>query len=279
MQLPKQPQLPFFAYGAFRPGELAFHRLKPFVAETKREIVAGQLRLRDGLPIFVPGGSGKVSGVLLLFREGAATQAYQAIAELEPAKQYRWGEAIIGPVTANVLWGRFPNRGSIELEEPWDGRKDPLFTSALDVVQETLAQNRRFEWNLQPLFRLQMAYLLLWSAIERYLSFRYHLGDAVWQKVQHLAEEPAFAEVLGKEVHDSRALFRADDPRQRVLLDPGNPAQSLEYYYQIRSNITHRGKAVVRDHDRLHDSLKELLAIFRHVLDRAFEEASLDKKL
>ena len=45
----------------------------------------------------------------------------------------------------------------------WNGWDDPLFTSALDVVKETLHSQTQFDWDLKPLFRLQMAYLLLWS--------------------------------------------------------------------------------------------------------------------
>ena len=59
-----------------------------------------------------------------------------------------------------------------------------------------------------------------------------------------------------------------------MRLDPSNPKESLKYYYQVRSNITHRGKAATRDFATLRDSLTELHAIFRCVLDAAFDEAS-----
>lgn len=93
---------------------------------------------------------------------------------------------------ANVLVGRYPKKDSCACEDAeWYGWNDPLFTAALDVVEETL-ESQNFEWNLKPLFRLQMAYLLLWSSIERYVSLRYHLGDRVTEKVGHLANEAAF---------------------------------------------------------------------------------------
>lgn len=43
--------------------------------------------------------------------------------------------------------------------------------------------------------------------------------------------------------------------------------------YQVRSNIAHRGKGVVHDHDTLAHALDELLPIFRTVLDEAKTEA------
>jgi hypothetical protein len=172
-----------------------------------------------------------------------------------------------------VLVGRSPKKGSVEAEQEWDGRTDPLFTSALEVIEETLVSSSDFEWDLKPLFRLQMAYLLLWSSIERYVSLRYHLGDNVTEKVNALADEVAFARALQDNVQTSRTVFRADRPGDKVVLDSSKPRKSLEYYYQIRSNITHRGKAVVRDHELIKDSLSELLRIFRSVLKEAFSEA------
>lgn len=118
-----------------------------------------------------------------------------------------------------------------------------------------------------------MAYLLLWSAIERYVSLRYHFGKKVTKKVNKLAEEVAFADGLRQHVTGHRELYRADRPDKKVVLDSRFPAKALEYYYQIRSNITHRGKAVVLDYERVLSSLSELLPIFRGVLRAAHTDA------
>ena len=165
--------------------------------------------------------------------------------------------------------------GSVSWEdedEEWNGWKDPLFTVALDVVEETLTSNA-FQWDLKPLFRLQMAYLLLWSSIERYVSLRYHLGDKVMEKVRQLACEPAFAEGLLQHVKERREVYRADRPGEREVLDPQSPAKALDYYYQVRSNMTHRGKGAVWDHERVMQSLTELLPIVREVLKAAERDA------
>ncbi len=281
MNLPERTDLPFFSYGLFKPGQLGFFRLGEFVQRTEPNCILshGTLRERDGLPIIDEAGNGEVRGILIFFSPQSACQAYLRIIEIEPDKHYKWGvkNVVDGQkrnYDANVLLGRSPRKGSVPFEEPeWDGRKDPLFTSALEVVQETLQQNQSFEWNLKPLFRLQMAYLLLWSAIERYVSFRYHLGNKVTEKVEELAKECAFATSLQRLVSekDKREVYRADRPSEKVRLDPSNPKESLQYYYQIRSNITHRGKSVMRDFELLNKSLRELYEIFRNVLKEAFE--------
>jgi hypothetical protein len=143
-------------------------------------------------------------------------------------------------------------------------------------VEETLNSNGQFEWNLKPLFRLQMAYLLLWSAIERYVSLRYHLGDKVTEKVKHLAKEQAFVEGLKQAVKETREVFRSDRPDQKETLDAKFPGGSLNYYYQIRSNITHRGKGVVRDHHRVLEALEQLCPVFRGVLAAAQANAEVN---
>lgn len=114
-----------------------------------------------------------------------------------------------------------------------------------------------------------MAYLLLWSSIERYVSLRYHLGKDVTRKIEQLAREAAFASSLLVHVRQPREIYRADRPDQKEVLDPRRPEKALRYFYQLRSNLTHRGKAVFRDYDRISYSLGELLPIFRDVFAAA----------
>jgi len=276
VKLPKKTDLPFFAYGAFRPGQLAFHRLKPFVGKIEKATVSGELRIRDGLPILDRNGKKGVEGFVLFFNSSVSEEAYRSIADLEPDAQYQWGEANAGNYLTNILFGRSPKKGSVSADDhDWDGQSDPLFTVALEVVRETLKSNRAFDPNLKPMFHLQMAYLLLWSAIERYVSLRYHLGGKVTDKVKRLGEETAFAEAMQSVTPNPREVCRADKPEEILRLDAANPNRSLDYYYQIRSNIAHRGKAVRHDHDRMLEALEQLSAIFDFVVKRAFDEAKL----
>lgn len=271
---PNDTTLPFFAYGVFKPGELAFLQIKEFVGDLPRNCtISGELLIRDGLPIASPEGQGGIRGVLLTFRTDKQTDAYKRIGGLEPEKQYRWGTIETGFGKANYLAGVSPHKGSVRAEEEWTGRNDPLFTVALDVVEETLGANRDFNWDLKPLFRLEMAYLLLWTAIERYASLRYHLREKATQKVLKLAEERAFQAALAQEVHVERKVVSAEDPTDHYVLSANNASKSLKYYHQVRNNLVHRGKGVVMDHDRVRDSLTELLSIFKATLKAAFEES------
>jgi hypothetical protein len=271
MEKPKDIILPFFAYGIFRPGQLGFFQLKELVKEIKPSIeIRGCLLLRDGLPIIDPEGRGEVKGVLLEFHSDKTAEAYDRIAAMEPDKHYTWGVADAHGVKANVLFGRNSKKGSVSCEEmEWSGWDDPLFNDALKVIEETINSNESFEFDFKRLFRLQMAYLLLWSAIERYVSLRYHLGEKVFDKVKRLANEESFCNSLKENVKEQREVCRADRPSDKIILDGDYPKKALEYYYQIRSNITHRGKAASQDFKRVRESLKELLAIFKSVLEDA----------
>ena len=66
LELPRHTDLPYFAYGLFKPGELAHTQLEPFVDPVKAQ-VSGALYVRDGLPLLVPGGANTIRGFLLHF--------------------------------------------------------------------------------------------------------------------------------------------------------------------------------------------------------------------
>jgi hypothetical protein len=276
VQPPQNMELPFFAYGLFKPGQLAYFQLWEFVSEVINPVyIKGTLLVRDGLPLLdlAESGYGRALGALLLFRPDRTREAYDRLSTMEPDKQYIWAEGKIDGVPVNVLEGRYLLEGADHCEyNDWNGWDDPLFKEALEVVKEALVLEYHFG-DLKTLFRLQMAYLLLWSSIERYISLRYYLGNRVIERVNYLAHEPAFSQGLLQHVKNKRAVHRSDKPTLKEILDPESPEKAVGYYYQIRCNITHRGKASFNDYDHLKYSLTELLPIFCEVLRSAEREA------
>lgn len=272
--------LPFFAYGMFMPGELGWLRVRDYVARVDPSFtVRGELLERDGLVVLDAEGSARAAGMILLFREHVSADAYRAIDELEPSHQYTWqvveAKAPEGTTTVNALLGRSPRKGSKPLEGPWSGRTDPLFTEGLSTVEALIHESGDEPVGLPAFFRTQAAYLLLWSIVERYATFRYGLaGDSIAQNLRSVAEDPSFREALRTHVKRRDRIQRSDRPSDHETLDPERPAKSIYYYYQLRSNVAHRGKAAIRDQERLMDSCRELLKVFRDVLKQAFGEAS-----
>ena len=279
MKLPRDTSLPFFAYGIFKPTEISHFQIKDFVKSTTEITIKGKLSVRDGLPIFDASGQEFVRGSLIHFFHDKQSEAYQRISEMEPDNHYSWEEGQVETQLINILHGKSLNKGADFLDEQkWDSWSDPLFTSALEAIGETLETNSElshdFKENSKKLFHLQMAYLLLWSSIERYVSLRYRLdGTAATKKVLALAKEEAFRNALLIGVTRTDKVYRADDPTKHSVLDNNNSKKSLEYYYQIRSNITHRGKGINKDFQKVKESLEELLFIFKEVLKSAQNDA------
>lgn len=276
MNPPEDTFLPFFAYGIFKPGQLCFFRIKDLVKNIIKGTAHGYLKERDGIPLLFKNEYAEVKGYLIYFHDTKGNDAYSSIAEIEPDKMYKWDTIEVNEgIRANVLIG-IRERGCCELfESEWEGKEDPLFKQGLAEVQNILDNNSDQDTNPDEryisLFRLQMAYLLLWSAIERYAGLKYHLKKNVNEKVNKLAEEKCFADSLRKNVEGKRKLSSATDDDQ-FTLDPEEPKKSIQYYYQVRSNAAHRGKAVLDDYEIVNKSLKELLAIFKDLLAEAFKK-------
>jgi hypothetical protein len=278
MDLPADTSLPFFSYGLFRPGQIGFRDIEPFVARHEEHCeISGTLRERDGLPV-LHDEDGSVQGAVLWFQQGKEIEAYGVIAGVESAKLYKWEHRVAKKLTrthkVNVLLSVKPKRGSHETDTClWDGSTEPLFHDALVVVEETLRQSSttgRHPDDTKPLFRLQMAYMLLWSAIERFTSFKYGISLGPEERNKRFAGNPTLAKALKSFVKEGREVYRSDDPEQKKCLNQDNPLAAIKYYYQVRCNAVHRGKASYYDYDILLKSTNELLAVFRAVLAAEF---------
>jgi len=118
--------------------------------------------------------------------------------------------------------------------------------------------------------------MLLWTAIERYTSLRYHFRKSVVGKIMRMTDEPAFRKALLAHVQREDSVYSTDAGSPEKLLRE-NPKKSLKYYYQVRCNATHRGKAMSNDVDRLEKCIGELARIFMETRDGAFDECKLHR--
>ena len=68
MEYPTDINLPFFAYGLFRPGQLIFFQLRDLVCNVREPVeVVGRLFRRGGLILIETKSQGCVQGALLTF--------------------------------------------------------------------------------------------------------------------------------------------------------------------------------------------------------------------
>jgi hypothetical protein len=273
--LPPDPGLPFIAYGSFQPDELGFGRIEPFLADSPAAVtIRATLYTRDGLPILQI-SKGTRAVFLLRFSAGsAAREAYGVIGGYEPDAHYQWTTVRTDDgCLANVLVARQPTHGAVEFEdERWTYRTDPVFLYVPGTVAGVIEQDAAkrpfepapaedFDWS--RLFRLEMAYMLLWMLLERFVSLRSGPLLRPMAKVRALAEYKEFRESLASSLGpgQSRFIYDSQNPQTRYTLDLDKPLQCANYYYGVRSNMAHRGKGAWRDGEIVRYSLIELFEI------------------
>lgn len=283
---PENVHLPFFAYGAFKVDELAHPQIESFLSPDNPPIAAtakGALLVRDGLPLFQKDGRDSIRGSLLRFASNQRDLAYQTICRFEPKHIYSWAEITVGSEKANVLCGRKLTSGNPVVFESneWTFRSDPVFSDGVAVVEQIAdelagapfeSSPRDLDWNRY--FRLQAAYLLLWTVIERFCSFSYGPQLGAMRKIKALDLEPRFRAAFREKVREKKQIFDSRNPETRIkvdpeLVDPNDPkskCRAAEYYYQVRNNLSHRGKGAWHDGELVRNSLQELLEIFKSLL-------------
>lgn len=270
---PNDINLPFFAYGILKPGEIAYSRIKNLIYEKNEICVNFPMRHRDGVPIllFKEREFEETCGYVFHFNDNE--EAYEIITQIISGNLYRWGTIDIGQIKVNVLFGRKPFNGSNHIESQSDrksytGRNDPLFKEGLQLVKDNL-NSGNFSWE-KGFFNLQMNYMLLWSAIDRYCKLRYNM-EKEHENREELSKEKVFIEALEKYAGGKhyRILYTTDDLSQRVF-DLENPKYCINYYYTLRCNIVHRGKTSMSDIDLLEEATRDLLNIFEYILEDTF---------
>lgn len=278
---PQNLELPYFAYGLFQVGELCHSRIEPYLSVPPAfDSVRGILFVRDGLPLVSlhDGNDLVVEGSVLHFHGERRREAYDEIAAFEPSAHYRWDTTATVSTgrRVNILVVRSPSKGHPEEFDGsrWSHRDDPVFCVGLRVVSEIADEfgNERFPssppdaFDWPRFFRLQMAYLLLWAAIERYTSFVFGPRLEPMAKVERLAALGSFQAAVQSRV-SRRSVVTDSRTLRSYRLDPQSPADAALYYYQVRSNLSHRGKGAWNDGELVRESLRELLDIFKEVLD------------
>jgi len=294
--LPENTSLPFFAYGLFKWGEFGHNRIKILAKHlgVEEAFAEGMCLLeRDGLPLacqkntkdlnkeIVDSHHDVIFGDLIEFEDGKGNAAYQLIAEIEPEHQYKWKEievmwgtkgfyyknykldpkewAGLTTIRANVLIAKSPNKGTSLLDnDEWRLEDDPFYSSVIHFAREVIETGR-------DTVQLQAAYLMVWTAIERIATLRISLKGEPLNKIFKLAKEKTFSDIL--DVIDFpdelRKVYDTRDLKSRIP-EEGNHTKTVRYLYQIRSNISHRGKGGFnRDHELVEHCLLIVVKILK----------------
>lgn len=285
MNSPSNNKLPFIAYGSFKPGELRYNLIKDFVLQYEEIMIEGLIQTKDGIPILNRGRSFWFSyqAFKISFKDDCIEKAYNIICNHEPNSFYEWSEW----EDNNVLIGKKGLKGLEEYwPESWSFRHDPYFKFGLMAVTDLVSlENTRVsdhysdldkdKFNLNQeytgFFRFSQkmsSYLLLWTIVERFCTLKYgHIKPM--QKITSLVEDKDLNWVdllshIDREDIIYRSQYSAD---KEVLKPPYSPKKTLSYYYAMRSNSTHMGKAADIDSIRIQNAIDELLIIFQKILE------------
>jgi hypothetical protein len=284
MNLPDDISLPFFAYGIFKPGEISYYCIKDYVSQPqKKHTLLKKMWIRDGIPILGSADNeGETNGYILYFDD--RVKAYQKIIALEPDSYYKWSTFEIDGRQVNYLAGKEPYKGTFESEEnDWNSWDDPIFTEVFEIIDDHL---KRLEHDQRSppekiCLEYQMLYLLLWTSIERFSSFRFGLGrdkPTISEKNKLLSTLPEFQSAHKNAIEKFQANRRSiySSNVQKYNLDSTDPKKFIEAHYTVRSTIAHRGKAVFKDAELVRDCLLRMKILFEKVISEARINSEMD---
>lgn len=261
--------LPFIAYGSFKPGELRFNLIEEYVKDFEKIKIQGLMEEKDGIPIFKKNNEGYMSftyeAYVLNFKSEHSKFAYEKIILSEENTFYDWDIF----ENKNILIGKSKLKGTNPFyEEVWTFKNDPYFKSGINAAIN-IFQIEKSDTLLEfyPFFKKSAAYMLLWTVIERFCTLKY--GNLTpHQKLKKLADDTRinWEEILSN-ISRTDSIFRSDRVNELLILNKNKSAlKNLDYYYGIRSNMVHRGKDAFVDSIRISESFIELKTIFDKIL-------------
>ena len=280
---PTDINLPYFAYGLFKPNQLAYNKIHDLVLKHHSSKIKAEMYIKDGIVLLKINENTKttINGELFYFKKGDEKEAYDRIRVFEPKKFYKWQKTTViinnQEVKANVLVGVNIKNSKLLSQNNFE-YEDPFFNEALNEIELILNEDEKNqqnnEWinsdNIQHIFRLQMAYLLLWTCIKRFSFLKYPLIDNTNNQYKLIAKEPAFEKTLKNLVKEKRQIYSSNYLNESIL-NPESPEKSLDYYHDLRFYGVHK-ETVLEDYKIIKSSLKELLIIFKEIIEYSKHE-------
>lgn len=289
-------KFPFLAYGFFKPHQLAYHLIKGYVYDAHPITINNKLNHINGMPVleYETFDNWEVRAYIIDFKKPKRKKAYKTISLTKHKNIYKWDVITVlnheGKLKkVNALMNASDEADSIYTMEwnDYDWRNDPIYQKTLDYLDENIAQlkielNSDDEEidNFMKFIKVQSLYRTLWTAIDRFLTFRY--GDVQSWNVRKWADEQFFKDAL-KENYDAlcKQQFYNDDLKNNdwkdivfsakdlaeFELNEQKPTCSALYYYTLRNNVVHAGKMLLNEVNMLLNALLGLTEIFRYSID------------
>ena len=266
---------PFFAYGIFQKGQLAYSKIADCVETVERDGIHREMHIRDGVPVIKNEISDKITkGDKIHFIDGRKADAYKIISNTQLGNVYKWDTVYIGNERFNILVTENLNGTFLNIDydgnyqDHFDGSNDPFFSEVPEFISKEL-RNRNFYQDF--IFKYQMHYMLLWSAIERYRVLKYDVSKKQGDYLKALSHDNLFKEALEIVNPRNRDEIYSANNATPFYFNTNRPSFIVNYYYTIRCNVAHRGKDPENNFESLIDSLNDLLNIFDYILEKTFD--------
>jgi gamma-glutamylcyclotransferase (GGCT)/AIG2-like uncharacterized protein YtfP len=263
-----------FVYGSLKPGELGFEQIEKMVSNySAAELHNFALYVRDGLPIIgkpAPGES--VHGILLTINVGMKEEFWRVVTEYEGATNYKLEDSLTviadgKEILSGAFIGRKMSKGNPEkLFSPWTSKLDPIFSQSFPLLHQGVAGNTLKFTDVEhdpsgywsQMNGLLSQYLLLVSILEHLTVVKF--GGSKKQepmvRLRKLQQSQGFSRAFDSLSHekDNPPIRVSDSRAVEDSLSSSNPEQALFAWYQVRSNLQHRGKASLFDAYLVHKS-------------------------
>lgn len=251
--------LPLFVYGALKPGEISWPLISGLVGEYFiSNLNDHELVMVGGIPMSRFKVGKKVQGCTVNISN--LDEALRVIEALEGVgRVYKWAQGESSEGKVNFLTSiEDPSKAS-QLES-WSTADDPYFGMAIPHVHGILMRLIEDEDLLllsadsyKKYLDLQAAYSVLWTLFERTLLFTREGFMTSKQKTKDEAwktnTRPEWKKALELTKTDVKmTVAPADDPYRKAVRFTDN---EFLFFYQMRNNIVHRGKAAGADYKQL----------------------------
>ena len=273
---------PFFAYGLFKKGQLAHSKIADCIENSVPDDIPYELHIRDGYPLIKKIESEKITnGEKIIFNEKIIC-AYQIISNTHPGNIYKWDTVVIDGETFNILvtedlHGTFRNVDeNQDYLDSYDGHNDPFFFRVPEFICNEL-KNLDLE-DRNAIFKIQMYYMLLWSAIERHNKLKYYVSNIENDYLRALADDEVYKEAFRIVDPKYRDPIRSAKNASTYYFDKNNQNFIINFYYTIRSNVVHRGKEPENNFDTLVESLEDLLKIYYIMIKKTFGDEEIESE-
>ena len=272
LKAPDNEALDFFAYGFYKPDQIAFHSIKDYVSKVEKVKIKKSVGFVNGIPVLMDGYN-DMAGWIIRFNNNDKHAAYEIIGNCKRIEFYKWEKLTVNNEKVNVL---MPNKNDIQrfvtgYSQDYDWKNDDSLKRSMEYLSKNIPRNVKFfiDYNDEEFLKLQMLYLLLWSVIDRFTNLRY--GFNVTDNITELSKEDYFKDALKNNFNKTSTVFSVQNLKS-FTLQPKKPVCSIKYYYTFRNNIIHNGKDSKADAEKLHNALIELFDIFNEVYEEVKKE-------